>query len=134
MIVLLGVGAATSYQNIRSLRNNANWVVHTHEIDRRAVELTRTLTEVVVISPLNYWAWRLIGVWSGGEGGYGEWDRAGESGRGRGSPQAGEAPPDRFQRVARPPQLEGELLAASGSAHSEEFPHQASQIVRRGCH
>ncbi len=48
MIALLGIGAVGNYRNIQSVQRNADWVAHTHDIDRGAAEFLRLTTDAVV--------------------------------------------------------------------------------------
>lgn len=48
MITLLAIGAVGSYRNIQAVKRNAEWVTHTHEMDRLATEILRLVTEAVV--------------------------------------------------------------------------------------
>lgn len=48
MIALLGIGAVGSYRSIQSLRRNAEWVNHTHEVEQNATDLEKSLFDSVL--------------------------------------------------------------------------------------
>ncbi len=48
MVLMLAIDAAISFRNIQSLHTNANWVLHTHEVEQLAADLLNATFDAVL--------------------------------------------------------------------------------------